>query len=116
MTVVETSPETVLKGLAVGAGGEAQCDHCHEPVREGDRVGVYAYQMCEWSGGAWDLPRLACAGCRRGELGTPTLGATEVLAHARLAVTSDSATQVARLTIREPEVVTVSQPDAGVAP
>jgi len=116
MTVVETTPETVLEGLAVGAGGKAQCDHCHEPVREGDRVGIYAYQMVEWPEPVWDLPMVACAGCRRSDLGTPKLGATEILAHARLGVTSDSATQSARLTIRDPEIVLVSPADNGGAP
>jgi len=116
MTVVETTPETVLEGLAVGAVGKAQCDHCHEPVREGDRVGVYAYQLVEWPESRWDLPMLACAGCRRSDLGTPTLGATEVLAHARLSTTSDSATQSAQLTIRAPDVVLVSPANNGSEP
>jgi len=38
-------------------------------------------------------------------------GATEVLAHERLGVTSDSATQSARLTIRDPDIVVVSPAD-----
>lgn len=87
MTVVEATPETLLKGLAVDAGGKAQCDHCYEPVREGDRVGVYAYQMAEWTEPAWHLSMVACVGCRRRDLETPALGAVEVLAHARLGVT-----------------------------
>ena len=116
MTAVKTTPETLLKGLAVDAGGKAQCDQCHEPVREGDRVGVYAYQMVEWAEPAWDLPTVACIGCRRSDLETSTLGAVEVLAHARLGVTSDSATQSARLTIRDPDIVLVSPADNGSEP
>ena len=108
MIVVETSPKAVLEGLAVGPCGKVQCDRCHESVREGDRVGIYAYQMVECPEPTWDLPMLACASCRRSDLGMPTLGATEVWAYARLAVTSDSATQSARLTICDPEIMQIS--------
>jgi len=111
---VSATAERMLAGLAVGAGGKAQCSTCHDPVREGDVVGVYAYQMSDQAD--WTVPRLCCLNCRPVEVTTPTLGATEVVAHGRLTVTSDYATQESRLTLWGMETADYSPPEEGVEP
>jgi len=83
-------------------------------VREGDVVGVYAYQM---SGQAdWAVPRLCCLNCQPVAVTTPTLGGAEVVAHGRLTVMSDSATQRSRLTLWSMDAVDYSPPEEGVEP
>lgn len=107
-------PAQVFEGHPVGSGGKACCTVCKRTVREGDPAGVYVYRTSDAV--AWDVARLSCAECRRLEIAHPTLGASELVLHCRLAVTADHATQTSRLTLRDPEVVARSPPGEGSEP
>ncbi|QLH80989.1 hypothetical protein [Halosimplex pelagicum] len=109
--IVDAAPEQVFEGHAVGAGGKACCGSCRRTVREGDRIIVYAYRMSDMR--RWSVAQLSCRSCSDLDVLTPTLGATEVVMNARLAVTADAATQESRLTIRAPQVTTFSAPEEG---
>ena len=112
--VVEAVAEDVFEGLPVGVGEEALCAGCHEPIRDGDCVEAYIYSVPGRP--KWDMARVFCMACRPGEVASPTLGAAEFVAHARLAVVSDAATQSVHLALRDPEVVDHADPDEGAEP
>jgi hypothetical protein len=112
--VIEAAAADVFEGLSVGIGGKADCTGCHQLVRDGDPVGVYIYSVPGREG--WDLARVFCADCRTVEVAFPTLGAAEFVAHCRLAVTSDSATQSAHLVLRGVDVVDHASPEEGAEP
>lgn len=116
MTVqtISATSEQVFEGHAVGAGGKACCTVCKRTVRDGDPVGAYVYQTSDAT--LWNVARLACADCRRSTIPHPTLGAAELVLHARLGVTSDSATQSSRLALCGVEEVTRSPAGEGSEP
>lgn len=111
---IAATPSQLLRGTPITTGGRTECTDCARTLREGDRVGVYAVRPHDER--AFEIPRIYCRGCRPAELSHPTLGARELLARARLAVTSDDATREARLTLRDPEPVAHAPADDGVEP
>jgi len=111
---ITMTPEQAFEGHAVGVGGKACCTDCKRTVRSGDLVGVYVYRTSDAT--LWDVARLSCAECRRSAIDHPTLGAAELMLHARLGVTSDSATQSSRLTLWGMDAVDYNPPKEGAQP
>jgi len=114
IATVTATPDQVFEGYTVGSGGKAACTGCQRTVRDGDPVGIYAHQTSDAA--RWDIARLFCVDCRGASIQHPTTGATEVVLHARLGVTSDAATQSARLTLRDIETMQLSPPEDGGEP
>ncbi|GGM64225.1 hypothetical protein J2752_000460 [Halarchaeum rubridurum] len=88
----------ILTGLPIRPGGHTDCTNCHQTVREGDPVGIYAHWGAEH--GDWHITDVYCVDCRPRDFGlkrTRILGVPETLAHGRLAVMSDNHTQDAKL-------------------
>ena len=87
--LVSTSPAQVLRGEPVAEGGKTICTRCNQPVRGGDAVLVHAYRGP--LDPEWLVSRMYCSACE-GELidlELPTIvGSTELLARARLMLTS----------------------------
>lgn len=111
---ITAPPEQVFNGHPVGVGGKAYCAACKRTLRDGDRVGAYAYKA--QGGRTWGIPQLRCTDCRRSSLPQPTLGTTELLLHARLAVTSDQQTEQAHLALTEVSQAAHSPPNKGGQP
>lgn len=109
---VETAATQVLDGAQLGTGGKTQCTDCDRTVREGDEVGVYARRTADAV--TFATPRVFCRQCRPATVEHPTLGAPELIVYGRLAVTSDEASRMARLTLRELELAAHSPADEGV--
>ena len=108
---VSTTPEQMLSGHAVGVGEHVACSCCKRTVREAETVTVYAYRLPDEP--TWNLARLYCRGCKRDEIEHPTLGASELLARARIVLTSDCRTQRSNPALADVEQVTYSGPDEG---
>ena len=106
--------EQILGGHPVGVGGKTLCRHCGTVLREGANVMVYAYRTADAD--SWDVPSLYCAECSSLAEPSGTLGCEEIAASGRVAVTSDCATQSARLTLLGAEVKHASPPTEGGAP
>lgn len=109
---VETTAEQLLTGLPLVTGGKTACTDCDRTIREGDPIGVYAERRADAA--QFDTPRVYCRGCRQETIGHPALGARELIAFGRLAVTADAATQTAHATLRHPEAVVHSPAAEGV--
>lgn len=106
---VETTAVQALAGVALAEGGKTACADCNESLREGDRVGVYARRAGDDD--AFGGFRVQCRACRRESITHPTAGLREVIVFGRLAVTTDSATRSARLTVRNLDCVAGSRAD-----
>ncbi|WP_336343354.1 hypothetical protein [Halalkalicoccus ordinarius] len=92
---------------------ETRCSYCKTPLQEGDPVTAYAVRYA--GDETWSVPRLYCRTCRPATVSDPTLGATELLAEARLGCTMDAATQTSSLTLLGIERVVRSDPEDGRA-
>lgn len=111
---ITATPEQTFDGRAVSAGGKTICTGCKRTVRSGDAVGVYAYRTADAV--RWDVARVSCGECRLAAIPHPTLGADELALHARLGVTSDTATQNSQLVLCGCESVARSPPGEGSQP
>lgn len=109
---VETTARQALAGTRLATGGKTACTDCDRPIREGDKVGVYATR--EQGADDFETPRVYCRSCRQETIRHPTLGARELLAFGRLAMTTDRTTRTAHATLRTPELVAHSPADEGV--
>jgi hypothetical protein len=88
-----------------------QCCECGAQLHEGDQVSVYAYRTVETP--RWDLAWCRCTECAPDDIGTPTLGATEVRVNAGPTVVSDVRAQQHRLCLADPTVKAISSPQDG---
>jgi hypothetical protein len=112
---VVTTPEQVLTGLPLGrATLEALCDTCGTSMGEGADVFVYAYRAAEAP--RWSLAGCYCATCAPSGIRKPTLGTTEVLVGAQLAVVSLPREQRHSLCVSTPTLRSFSPPTRGSAP
>ena len=103
-----------VTGQRIGIGEKALCIFCKQFVQEGADVTVYAYRPAGEV--VWSVARLYCAACNRTSIRYPSLGCEEVLAQARLAITSDVATQSSFLTLIEVSVIDYSDRYEGCMP
>ena len=110
MSRVETAGAQAVTGIELSDGGKCACADCGETVREGDRVGVLAARADEAA--QFTATRVRCAACRRRELAHPRPGVHELIAFGRLAVVTDSTTQVAWLTLRDVTIPVADEPGA----
>lgn len=108
---VTATPDQVFEGYTVGSGAKAACTGCQRTVRDGDPVGISAYQTSE--GARWDIARLFCVDCRKSSIQYPTTSATSVVLQAHLCVTSDAATQSVRLTLHDIQTMQLSPSEDG---
>ncbi|WP_135855239.1 hypothetical protein [Halorussus salinus] len=109
---VETDIEQVLTGLQVGLdGAKGTCCCCGRDLHDGHRVTVYAYRTAGHD--TWTLPRVYCHDCNGGQIETPTLGVTEIVATALLGVLQVASSQTAQLVLTGVEVEEYSRPDEG---
>lgn len=111
---VETTPEQILNGLQVGLPDpRAICAACGRDLHDGTCVTVYAYRRAESS--EWEIPRIYCRDrdCHPDRVRSPTLGVTEAVASAFLAVAQYAACQTARTTLSSVELRDHSPPTEG---
>ena len=102
----------LFAGLRVGLPSlTVRCHRCDARLGEGKCVSVYAYRTVETPD--WHLAQCLCPGCASDEITTPTLGATDVLLTARLAVVSAADTQQHSLCLTAPMVMDRSRPQDG---
>jgi len=107
--------DQLFTGLRVGLPSLiVHCCGCGAQLGEGDQVSVYAYRTVETP--RWHLARCQCIDCARGNIETPTLGATEVRVTARLVVRSDAGTQQHCLCLADPDVLSFALPATGTTP
>lgn len=114
MAMTTTPVDHVLTGLQVGLpGATSSCCACGSALQEGETVVVYAYQRAE--GDRWNLSRVYCSPeCYGGsEVRHATLGVSEALANATLAVTQSAASQTSHLALAGIELVDHCPPDTG---
>ena len=112
---VVSTPEQVLTGLPLGlATLEVVCSCCGQRLQEGSEVQVYAYRAAEAP--RWNLTRCYCPACGPGTITTPTLGTTEALVVARLAVVSLPKEQRHSLCLSVPTLSSFSPPTMVSAP
>ena len=104
--------EQLFTGLRVGLPSlTVRCHRCDARLGEGECVSVYAYRTVETP--EWHLAQCRCPSCAPDEITTPTLGATDVLLTARLAVVSAVDAQQHHLCLTAPTVTAVSRPQDG---
>ncbi|MCY4732527.1 hypothetical protein KY092_18460 [Natronomonas gomsonensis] len=102
----------LFTGLRVGLPSlTVRCHRCDARLGDGECVSVYAYRTVETPD--WHLAQCRCPGCAPDEITTPTLGATDVLLTARLAVVSDADAQQHSLCLTDPTVTDLSRPQDG---
>ena len=86
-----------VTGQRVGVGEKAQCILCEKYAQEGANVTVYAYRPAGKV--IWSAARLYCETRDYTTIKYPSLGCEEVIIRARLAITSDVATQSSFLSL-----------------
>lgn len=112
---VVTTPSQALAGVQIGlADCTARCSACDATLREGDPIWVYAYRAAEAP--EWVLTRCYCERCAPKDIETPTLGTSEVLVTAVLAVVSLSSERRHQLCLSEIETLAVSPLTEGASP
>jgi hypothetical protein len=112
---VLSTPEQVLTGLPLGlATLEVLCSRCGRTLEEGAEIQVYAHRPAEAP--RWSLTQCYCPDCGPGVVRRPTLGTTEVLVTAQLAVVSLPAEQRHSLCLASPALSSFSPPTRGSAP
>ena len=84
---------------------------CGRELYDDTCVTLYAYKSADAS--EWKIPRIYCCKCHSEVIETPTLGTTEAVASAFLAVTQYAAGQTTRLTLSEIELRDYSPPADG---
>lgn len=110
---VSTHPRQVFSGLEIGlANQQAYCLRCDCRLIEGDTIMIYAYRPAEAS--EWCLVRCYCQDCAPGQIETPTVDTSEVLASATLGTLSRVTEQVHHLCLTHVEVIDQSAPEEGI--
>lgn len=107
---VETGVQQAVLGHPVGTGTSAQCFTCGDTLYEGDPVRVVAYRPADRE--QFDVAQLCCRSCRRPAVSS-TLGCTEVVVDAYLAIRSLPSVRRHRLVLVELDPQTVSPPTEG---
>lgn len=117
VTTISAPPSQVFSGTVIGTGPMAQCSACSRSIGEASAVALRAHRLSDEA--RWTVAAVYCAGCieQRGEIDTPTPGATELVLAGRLVVRGDAATQSHRLTFDPDDgrgaVLDYAGPDAG---
>jgi hypothetical protein len=112
---VVSTPSQVLTGLSLGlATREVVCNRCGQHLGEGSAVQVHAYRAA--GAPRWSLTRCYCTACGPGAITTPTLGTTEALVMAQLAVVSLPDEQRHSLCLSSPTLLAFSPPTRGPTP
>lgn len=112
--LVEANPAQVLEGTPVTAPGASSCTACGRDFHSTDEVTVYAYRL--GNGTEFDVARIYCRdGCSPGTL-VGTLGATDVLANARLGDLAHPSSRSYRRCLTEVAVCAVSGRNSGGSP
>ena len=112
---VQSTPEQVLRGVQLGlATLEVLCSGCGRTFEEGAEVEIYAYRAA--GAPRWTVARCYCRECGPGLIRGPTLGTTEALVAAQLAVVSLPREQRHSLCVAEPSVTSFSPPTRGSTP
>jgi hypothetical protein len=108
---VESVPAAAqtIAGWKIDSGETTRCQSCQSHLGEGDEATVYAYRPAERQ--LVSVARWYCTDCDRREIQHPTLGCYEWLVEARLATTSDVATQSHALTLLDIEILDESPPE-----
>lgn len=112
---IRVPPAQLLEPVIVGSTPECcHCTACRTALREGQRIGVYAYRL--GSANRWDLARIFCHTCTPDQLGEGTLGVTELLVTGTLGTLSNPSTQSHRFCVAEVLTETVSPATEGIQP
>mgnify|MGYP006290700667 FL=1 len=112
---VQSTPEQVLRGAHLGlATLVVRCTGCERTLEEGAEVEIYAYRAADAP--RWTVARWYCRECGPGMIRGPTLGTTEALVAAQLAIVSLPPEQRHSLCVSEPSVTSFSPPTKGSAP
>jgi len=112
---IDVPANQAIRGLRVGYEGEVVCLSCDALLGAGADVEVHAYRMSDEP--YWTVSRLLCADCAEDGAGfIATLGATEVLATARIATLSDTSLQEHEAVLVEPRIQDHSPPTEGGRP
>jgi hypothetical protein len=112
---IPARPRTILTGTLIGTSGcQGVFTGCLQDLQEGQTVRVYAYRITDSHD--LDVARCYCPECGPDRIVGPTLGATEVLATARLGIRSRPATRTHRLCLDEVSTIGVSPPTEGAQP
>ncbi len=112
---VQSTPEQMLTGAHLGlATLEVLCSGCGRTLEEGADVEIYAYRVA--GAPRWTVARWYCRACGPGLIRGPTLGTTEALVAAQLAIVSLPPEQRYSLCVSEPSVTSFSPPTRGSAP
>lgn len=112
---IPARPRTILTGTLIGTSGcQGVCTGCLQELQEGQTGRVYAYRIADSHD--LDIARWYCPECGPDQIVGPTLGATEVLARARLGIRSRPATRTHHLCLDEVATIAVSPPTEGTQP
>jgi hypothetical protein len=107
-TLVEATVTQLLEGMALdGSGTTNPCTMCGSELGVTDYVRVYASRMAGTT--EWSLQRLYCHECQSGLVST--LGATEIVAKARLGSTLLPRGRTHTLCLTDVTVVETSEPE-----
>lgn len=112
--IAPTAPADAIDGEPVGVGETAYCQTCRRALHAGEPVACYAYRLVDSP--CWDVARLYCYACAPDGIDSPTLGALEVLASARLRWRSSAGEPARRLCLSSPTVGRYAPPSEGAAP
>ena len=112
---IQVTVSQLFEPVTVGSlPDRCHCTACRTRLREGQRIGVYAYRL--GSADRWDVARVFCPACAPEQVREPTLGVAELLVTATLGTVSEPATQSHRLCVTEVLTQRVSPPTEGAQP